>query len=47
MKGIRVQAVGVATPAVLTREMAEGCSDYISSVVLQVGGAAPESCFER
>lgn len=32
--GIKFQAVGVATPAVLTEELAEGCSDYITSVVL-------------
>jgi hypothetical protein len=40
MKGIDVKAVGVATPAVLTKEMAEGCSDYVSSVVLMVRGGA-------
>ncbi|KAI8467262.1 MAG: Alpha/Beta hydrolase protein [Monoraphidium minutum] len=33
MKGIDFEAVGVATPAVLTAEMAEGCSGYVSSVV--------------
>jgi hypothetical protein len=37
MEGIDVKAVGVATPAVLTAEMAEGCKDYISTVVLMVG----------
>jgi len=36
MKGIDVKAVGVATPAVLTAELADGCSDYITSVVLMV-----------
>lgn len=30
-------AVGIATPAVLTANLAEGCNGYISSVVLQVG----------
>ncbi|KAF8068165.1 unsaturated glucuronyl hydrolase [Scenedesmus sp. PABB004] len=34
MAGVKVTAVGVATPAVLTRELAEGCSDYVTSVVL-------------
>lgn len=34
--GIKVSAVGVATPAVLTEELALGCSDYITSVVLMV-----------
>jgi hypothetical protein len=28
--------VGVATPAVLTEALAEGCSDYVTSVVLMV-----------
>ena len=35
MKGVEVHAVGVATPAVLTRELADGCADYVTSVVLQ------------
>jgi hypothetical protein len=39
MRGIDVRAVGVATPAVLTAELAEGCSDYVTSVVLMVGRA--------
>lgn len=34
--GIKMSAVGVATPAVLTAELAESCSDYITSVVLMV-----------
>lgn len=34
--GIKVSAVGVATPAVLTEELAERCGDYITSVVLMV-----------
>lgn len=34
--GIKVSAVGVATPAVLTEELAEHCGDYITSVVLMV-----------
>lgn len=29
--------MGIATPAVLTANLAEGCNGYISSVVLQVG----------
>jgi hypothetical protein len=33
---IKVSAVGVATPAVLTEPLAEQCSDYITSVVLMV-----------
>jgi hypothetical protein len=33
---IPVTAVGVATPAVLTAELAEGCNDYITSLVLMV-----------
>lgn len=33
MQGIKVTAVGIATPAVLTAELAESCSDYITSVV--------------
>lgn len=35
MKGVELHAVGVATPAVLTKELAEGCADYITTVVLQ------------
>lgn len=34
MEGVDVRAVGVATPAVLTADLAEGCSDYVTSVVL-------------
>lgn len=34
--GIKFSAVGVATPAVLTEELADSCSDYITSVVLMV-----------
>lgn len=34
MEGIDVTAVGIATPAVLSAELAEGCSDYVDSVVL-------------
>jgi hypothetical protein len=34
--GIKVSAVGVATPAVLTEPLAGQCSDYITSVVLMV-----------
>lgn len=42
-------AVGVATPAVLTKALAEDCSDYITSVVLMVralprGAAVACSC---
>jgi hypothetical protein len=33
---LKVTAVGVATPAVLTEELAGQCSDYITSVVLMV-----------
>lgn len=36
---VKVSAVGVATPAVLTEELAGQCSDYITSVVLMVGRA--------
>jgi hypothetical protein len=36
---IPVTAVGVATPAVLTKDLAEGCSSYITSLVLMVRGA--------
>jgi hypothetical protein len=36
MKGIDVKAVGVATPAVLTADLAAGCSKYITSVVMMV-----------
>jgi hypothetical protein len=35
---IPVTAVGVATPAVLTKDLAEGCSGYITSLVLMVRG---------
>lgn len=35
MKGIKLHAVGIATPAVLTADLAEGCSSYVTSVVLQ------------
>lgn len=35
MQGIKLHAVGIATPAVLTANLAEGCNGYISSVVLQ------------
>lgn len=35
-EGVKVSAVGVATPAVLTEELAAQCSDYITSVVLMV-----------
>lgn len=35
-QGIKCTAVGVATPAVLTEELAGKCSDYITSVVLMV-----------
>jgi hypothetical protein len=41
MAGVDVRAVGVATPAVLTEELAEGCSDYITSLVLQVCCCTP------
>ncbi|KAF6264216.1 Alpha/Beta hydrolase protein [Scenedesmus sp. NREL 46B-D3] len=34
LEGVKLQAVGVATPAVLTEALAAGCSDYITSVVL-------------
>jgi len=37
--GIKATAVGVATPAVLTQELADHCSDYITSVVLMVSHA--------
>jgi hypothetical protein len=40
--GIKFSAVGVATPAVLTEELADGCSDYVTSVVLMVRRA---TCF--
>lgn len=43
MKGIDVKAVGVATPAVLTAELAAGCRDYVSSVVLMVRGARAQA----
>ena len=36
MTGVKVRAVGVATPAVLTAKMAEECSEYVTSVVLMV-----------
>lgn len=36
VEGVDFKAIGVATPAVLTAEMAEGCSDYVTSVVLMV-----------
>jgi ethanolamine utilization microcompartment shell protein EutS len=36
--GIKASAVGVATPAVLTEQLADQCSDYITSVVLMVSG---------
>jgi hypothetical protein len=35
IQGIKLHAVGIATPAVLTANLAEGCNGYISSVVLQ------------
>ncbi|KAI7845000.1 hypothetical protein COHA_001366 [Chlorella ohadii] len=35
MKGVKLHAVGIATPAVLTANLAEGCNGFISSVVLQ------------
>eukprot|EP00882_Tetradesmus_deserticola_P016094 GHRQ01017169.1.p1 GENE.GHRQ01017169.1~~GHRQ01017169.1.p1 ORF type:complete len:457 (+),score=187.64 GHRQ01017169.1:227-1597(+) len=34
MAGVKFQAVGVATPACLTEELAAGCSDYVTSLVL-------------
>jgi hypothetical protein len=34
--GITASAVGVATPAVITDQLADQCSDYITSVVLMV-----------
>lgn len=37
MAGVKFSAVGVATPAVLTEKLAQDCSNYITSVVLQVG----------
>jgi len=33
---VRFQAVGIATPAVLTQELADSCREYITSVVLMV-----------
>jgi len=33
MRGVEVTAVGVATPAVLSAELAQGCSDYVTSIV--------------
>jgi hypothetical protein len=37
MEGVDYRAVGIATPAVLTKEMAEDCADYVTSLVLMVG----------
>lgn len=40
MSGIEIEAVGVAAPAVLTKDLSEGCSDYVTSLVLMVSRAA-------
>lgn len=32
-----VSAVGIATPPCVSKELAESCVDYVSTVVLQVG----------
>ena len=33
-----VSAVGFATPPCVSRELAENCSDFVTTVVMQVGG---------
>ena len=33
-----VSAVGFSTPPCVSRELAENCSDFVTTVVMQVGG---------
>lgn len=33
-----VSAVGYATPPCVSQEIAESCSDYVTTVIMQVGG---------